>query len=86
MSIYFTTIYVEDIFVRLAILFIVQIYSFFSVEHWFEISVQNVRKLSAFEKTSLAETDCFVQYNFPYQKPDVDVDVDLSQGKSGTDY
>jgi hypothetical protein len=52
-----------------------------AVEHCFEISVQNVRKLSAFEKTSLAETDCFVQYNFPYQKPDVDVDVDLSHGK-----
>ena len=51
------------------------------VEHWFEVSVQNVRKLSAFEKTSLAETDCFVQYNFPYQKPDVEVDVDLSQGR-----
>jgi hypothetical protein len=45
--------------------------------------VQNVRKLSAFENTSLAETDCFVQYNFPYQKPDAEVDmsVDLSQGK-----
>ncbi|XP_028397672.1 C2 domain-containing protein 3-like isoform X2 [Dendronephthya gigantea] len=43
-----------------------------NVEHWFEISVQNVKKLSAFETTSLGETDCFVQYNFPYQKPDFD--------------
>ena len=55
---------------------------FFIVEHCFEISVQTVRKLSAFERTSLGETDCFVQYNFPYQKPDADVDmsVDLSRG------
>lgn len=54
-----------------------------SVEHWFEIYVQNVRKLAAFEKTSLEQTDCFVQYSFPYQKPDAEVDVstDLSQGK-----
>lgn len=55
----------------------------FTVEHWFEIFVQNVRRLAAFENTSVGETDCFVQYKFPYQKPDAEVDmsIDLNQGR-----
>lgn len=45
--------------------------------------MQNVRKLSAFENASVGETDCFVQYNFPYQKPDVEVNmsIELSEGR-----
>lgn len=37
------------------------------VEHQFEIVVEDVRGLSVFGSTVWGETDCFVQYHFPFQ-------------------
>ena len=45
------------------------------MEHSFEIIVQSIRKLFAFEKTLWGETDCFVQYNFPHQRTDMGVNT-----------
>lgn len=40
----------------------------FSVEHQFEIIVEDIRGLSVFGNTVWGETDCFVQYHFPFQR------------------
>ena len=37
------------------------------VEHQFEIVVEDIRGLSMFGSTVWGETDCFVQYHFPFQ-------------------
>ncbi|XP_068718257.1 C2 domain-containing protein 3-like isoform X2 [Montipora capricornis] len=38
------------------------------VEHQFEITVEDIRGLSVFGSTLWGETDCFVQYHFPFQR------------------
>ena len=38
------------------------------VEHQFEITVEDIRGLSVFSNTVWGETDCFVQYHFPFQR------------------
>ena len=40
--------------------------------------MEKIKKLFAFEKTLWGETDCFIQYNFPYQSQARN--EDLSQG------
>ena len=41
---------------------------YYIVEHQFEITVEDVRGLSVFGSTVWGETDCFVQYHFPFQR------------------
>ncbi|CAH3017538.1 unnamed protein product, partial [Porites evermanni] len=38
------------------------------VEHQFEITVEDIRGLCVFGSTVWGETDCFVQYHFPFQR------------------
>lgn len=41
---------------------------FIIVEHQFEIVVEEIKGLSVFGNTVWGETDCFVQYHFPFQR------------------
>jgi len=43
-------------------------FSCFAVEHQFEIVVEDIKGLSVFGNTVWGETDCFVQYHFPFPK------------------
>lgn len=40
---------------------------FISVEHIFEVVIEGLRGLTAFENMMWGEADCFVQYHFPAQ-------------------
>lgn len=42
--------------------------AFLTVEHQFEITVEDIRGLCVFGSTVWGETDCFVQYHFPFQR------------------
>lgn len=50
------------------------------VEHQFEIVVEDVRGLSVFGSTVWGETDCFVQYHFPFQSQ-VEHESSLNSGR-----
>ena len=52
------------------------------MEHQFEVVVDDIRGLSVFGSTVWGETDCFVQYHFPRQRPSGADDEDDDDGTS----
>ena len=58
---------------------------FIVVEHQFEIVVEKIKGLSVFGNAVWGETDCFVQYHFPFQRH-LDSDYGPSEGKHFEDF
>lgn len=48
--------------------FVLLFFFYVVVEHQFEVVVEDIRGLSVFGSTVWGETDCFVQYHFPFQR------------------
>lgn len=45
-------------------------------DHHFEITVGDIRGLSIFNSTVWGETDCYIQYHFPNQHQNMDLDTE----------